>query len=204
MKSAAAPAKASLAQLIIPTLIRFEDNVPHFYLDSRGIVTIGIGHRVIDERDACAMKFEIEGQGAHAGATPVWIAAEYERVRDCKSPGKHPEFYRRTFHLELRLTEGWAEQDAIARVDGEFIPAIKRHFAGFDGYPLSAKLALIDMAYNLGAAGEAKFVRLIDACESGRWSAAATESNRVGVSFERNAWTRDQFLVCSTSTKEAR
>jgi hypothetical protein len=80
-------------------------------------------------------------------------------------------------------------------------------FAGFDSYPLPAREALIDIAYNAGVGDEEKIVggkthkatglhafrHLRQAVESGDWLAAARASHRSSSRETRNKWTRELF-----------
>lgn len=177
----------------------FEGVVPHFYLDSKGLVTCGMGHYVPDAAAALAIPFLVASSSDTGEVAPIWITTEYERVRDCGQPGHSPDFYRSQLRLQLRLSEGWAERDAAERLESEFLPALPGIFPAFKRYPLEAQVALLDMIYNLGTHGLRKWHGLIQACEGFNFARAAEESHRVGIQDSRNAWARAQFLAAEKS-----
>lgn len=55
-------------------------------------------------------------------------------------------------------------------------------FPNFGNFPLPAQIALLDMLYNLGPVGLAKFGRLRNAIIKRDWDEAALQSNRIGPS----------------------
>lgn len=79
------------------------------------------------------------------------------------------------------------------RIDGEFLPGLKKLFSGWNTFPTPAKRALLDMAYNLGLRGLGKFRTLIGHVEKSDWGKAADACERKGIPDERNAWTKARF-----------
>ena len=113
---------------------------------------------------------------------PASTRADYERVSDLVLPPNLPR--------DL----------AAARLQREFLPGIRRLCPGFDGYPQPAQRALVDMAYNLGVGGLAKFPSMLQACERGDFAAAAGECHRRTCRDDRNEATRELFLAASHLT----
>ena len=95
---------------------------------------------------------------------------------------------------DLVLAAGVAGDLAIARVERDVLPGLRRLFAGFDRYPLPARRALVDMAFDVGLAALATFRNLIAACAQGDFTRAANHCHRRTSRETRNAATRLLFL----------
>ncbi len=75
---------------------------------------------------------------------------------------------------------------------------VRRAFPDFDKYPLPAREALVDMAYNLGTNGlMEKFPTLVKAVRNRDWSTASQECHRRGVGVDRNDAVRRLFVDAS-------
>ena len=182
----------SLAQLKT-----FEGCVPWMYRDTAGKVTVGVGLMLPDAAAACALPFQTaEG----AAATAEQIAAEFARV-EALAMGRLPSFYRAASSLELPE----AVMDAkLSGVLAGFEATLRAHLAGYDTLPGGVKMALLDMAYNLGPAGLLEgYPRMIHAVETGAWAEAAAQCARGGINAARNAWTRQQMLAAVVATIQA-
>ena len=167
---------------------RWEGRIPHMYLDTKGLVTVGVGKMLPDVATAQALAFVRRADGLAASAAE--IEADFTAV-SAQPKGKLASSYKA--HTALDLPD--AAIDALLRivVDG-FEADLKTNYAGYDTYPVPAKRALLDMIYNLGTAGLLKFKKLEAAVEASQWTEAAAQCHRVGPSEERNDWTRDLFL----------
>ena len=105
--------------------------------------------------------------------------------------GKAAKFYARTGGL--RLSEQTIDEKLREALEG-FEGYLRKHIAQYDGLPDAAKLALLDMIYNLGPGKLfAEYPKLIQAVEAGDWKTAAGASSRRGPGPARNLWTREQF-----------
>ncbi len=158
------------------------------YHDSVGKVTVGVGLMLPNAAAACALPFQtVEG----AAATAPQIAAEFVRV-EALTMGKLPSFYRTGESLEL--PEAVMDEKLSAVLTG-FEATLRERLTGYDKLPDGVKMALLDMAYNLGPAGLLEgYPRMIHAVETGAWAAAAAQCAREGINAARNAWTRQQML----------
>jgi GH24 family phage-related lysozyme (muramidase) len=187
----------SLAQLKT-----FEGCVPWMYRDSVGKVTVGVGLMLPDAAAACALPFEAArvGTAAACAVTAQQIAAEFARVAALPL-GKLPSFYRAAGSLELPEAVMNAKLSAVL---AGFEATLRARVAGYDALPDGVKMALLDMAYNLGPAGLLEgYPRMIHAVETGAWAAAAAECARGGINAARNAWTRQQMLSAVVGTIKA-
>jgi len=181
----------SLAQLK-----SFEGCVPWMYRDTVGRVTVGVGLMLPSAAAACALPFQAVG----AAATAEQIAAEFARV-DAMAMGKLPSFYRAAGSLELPEL---VIDEKLSAVLAGFEATLRAGLAGYDKLPDGVKMALLDMAYNLGPEGLLKgYPKMIRAVETGAWAEAAAESARGGINAARNAWTRQQMMSAVAGTIKA-
>ena len=182
----------SLAQLKF-----FEGCVPWMYRDTAGKVTVGVGLMLPDAAAACALPFQT---AAGAAATTEQIAAEFARV-DALAMGKLPSFYRAAGSLELPEPE---IDEKLSAVLAGFEATLRENLTGYDALPDGVKMALLDMAYNLGPEGLLEgYPKMIHAVETGAWAEAAAESARGGINAARNAWTRQQMMSAVVGTIKA-
>jgi len=173
---------------VIKDLERWEGAVPWMYLDTRGLVTVGIGCMLPTAESAVALAFAWPDRPA----TPAEIISCFESVK-AMAPGHMASFYIRA-PASLNLPDGAIASLAQHRLSGEFLPGLSRLCHDFGNFPESAQRALIDMAWNLGLGGLVKFHNLLGDVNSGRWRAAAIESHRSTCREERNQWTKNLFL----------
>jgi len=166
----------------------FEGCVPWMYRDSVGKATVGVGLMLPDAAAACALPFQTADGGA---ATAEQIGAEYARV-EALAMGKLPSFYRAAGSLELPET---TIDEKLSAVLTSFEATLRAKLTGYDALPDGVKMALLDMAYNLGPTGLLEgYPRMIHAVETGAWALAASECARGGINAARNAWTRQQMM----------
>lgn len=168
-----------------PHAEKHEGRIPWMYLDSVGVVTIGIGHALRIVENA----YEVFSL---SGATEADVRRQYTAIRG-QPKGKAAKFYARFSTLRLSDDE---INELFARDCGEKIREARRAFApGFANFPAPAQLALLDMIFNLGFTGlTTEWPRLMAAVREGDWQVCAAECNRPQLSADRNAWTHGQFM----------
>ncbi len=172
-------------------LKHFEGSIPWMYLDTVGRVTAGVGLMLPDAGAAAALPFRVGG----IPADRQQIEQEFARVQALPK-GRTAGFYRAPDSPELpgSVIDGKL-RDVLCRFEG----SLRVGLPGYDALPGSVKLALLDMAYNLGPEGLLHgYPRLLASLQAGRWSAAAEQCLRRGPSAARNAWTRQQILAAAT------
>jgi len=177
-------------------LEQFEGSVAWMYRDTVGKVTVGVGMMLPDAKAACPLPFRL----GEEPATEAEIRAEFARV-DNLPVGRPALFYRSTHGPELAKTE----IDSMLRqvVEG-FESELRASLSDWDSFPDSVKLALLDMAYNLGPEGLLHgYPRLMHAVRSSDWVQAAAACYRKGPGAARNDWTRQMFLGSVVGTVKA-
>jgi GH24 family phage-related lysozyme (muramidase) len=166
----------------------WEGKISHMYLDTKGLVTVGVGKMLPDTAAAQELDFVRRADGGAASADE--IAADFNAV-SAQAAGRLAATYKKYTNLDL---PDEAIGDLLKTVVEGFENDLEQCYAGYDNYPLSAKRALLDMIYNLGLDGLLKFKKMKASVEAGDWTTAAAQCHRNGPSEARNNWTRDLFL----------
>ena len=168
-------------------LENFEGSIPWMYLDTVGKVTVGVGLMLPDAEAATHLPFKIDGRAA----TQSEIEAEYARV-DQMPMGRPALSYRPKGGPELdKMTIDTLLRSVVVGFEGE----LRKRLKGYDAFPDTVKMALLDMAYNLGPIGLLHgYPKLLQAVEHGDWAHAAGACMRRGPGAARNEWTRQMFL----------
>jgi len=194
-------------------LLRWEGSKPFMYADTRGFVTTGIGNKLGSAESSATLPWQHAATGQPATRAEVRAAFEKVEARYATFRAGHPDpkesasarYYERT--TDLVLPAGSEEQLAIARLDNEFLPGLRRLFPSFEAYPPPAQRALVDMVYTLGVKGlETKFPTLVAACQRGDFVRAANNCHRKAHADEhhsgdaRNIATKNLFLDAAVLT----
>ncbi len=168
-------------------LEEFEGSIPWMYRDTVGKVTVGVGLMLPDAAAAVKLPFQVNNVASAEDA----IRAEFARV-DALPMGRPALFYRPRNGPELPKTE----IDALLRtVLTGFEDDLRAALQGYDALPEGVRLALLDMAYNLGPAGLLHgYPKMLEAIRAGAWAQAAACCERRGPGAARNAWTRQMML----------
>jgi GH24 family phage-related lysozyme (muramidase) len=162
----------------------FEGAFDHMYLDSAGNggnVTVGIGFMLPTVAAARALPFEPNGEiendfKAVKAAKPGYVARYYRSLTKCRLPpeGMRAEFDRRVRAFAVTLHTGAYHLDI---------------------YPDAATVAILDMAYNLGASALVlKWPNFKTACFQRDWPRSARECTRRGIQPARNQATAALFM----------
>lgn len=174
--------------LILNHFVRFEGRFNHFYLDSDGIVTFGIGSALFSEQDALNLVLYNKRTGLFA--TPTEKINEFKTIRECAVGNK--AFYYESF-CSLVTTDEVVESKFFLEIDN-FLTELDNNFCRLDLFPEPAQLVLLDMVYNLGPQHLREFVKFLLAFQARRWVDAAAECHRIGISDERNDWAKQTLL----------
>lgn len=180
-----------------------EGNVAFMYLDTKLLVTVGIGNLIdpISRTSGLPFRFKANNRRkmpAGSVATRADIEAEWKSVKH------HPDrvnIARRGHTLlagqtDLELSES-TRQQLFAQTTESFEATLKRYFPDFDRWPADAQLALMAMGWGLGPGFAFKFPKFAAACKSKNFSDAATESRISTWHNHRNARTHTLFWNAS-------
>lgn len=184
-------------------LIKYEGRVNHLYLDSRGYVTVGVGH-LVKNRSAVAsiVLCKTKNNVPAKIATLKEKQEEYDAV--VKSVSRNYDSYKASYYdKKTRLV--MTKEDIDDLLDKHILSFYKElcriytkkngYFDEFDGFPQNAQLALFDMIFNLGAHKLVKQFKNFDkALKAKGWKKAAKESNRSDIGPDRNNYVKNLFL----------
>jgi GH24 family phage-related lysozyme (muramidase) len=166
-----------------------ENTIPWLYKDSVGKLTVGKGTMLPTLEASQALQWYMPGE---VPATPDQIRLDWNRVFML------PKGYAAAhYHDPAGPYLLDSEIDMQAEVAAMRMSNRLSQLPWFDALPDPAKLALMDMSYNLGYAGLLdKFPKMMAAVKSHDWPTAIEECNRPQLSATRNSWTRSQFARC--------
>ena len=187
---------ASLTQLKI-----FERPVGWMYRDSskEGNCTCAAGKMLPGPEAAQALPWMIPVMGTGTpqdAATPLQISHEYFRVM-AMPPGLLAEHYRIPSSL---LLDGVVIDDLLIHDQDRCEAALRATLFDYDEQPDAAKIAEIDMEYNLGPGGLAKYTFLLDCIRGKDYVGASLRCGRntSDPAFNaRNLWTKNQFRAAA-------
>ena len=189
-------------------LYQYEGKFNHFYLDTKGNVTIGVGH-LVPKRNAVSalILYKTKNNKSAQVATLQEKQTEYDNI--VKLPWGQ-RYGASSFKSYTTLV--MKEHDINLLLDkhiGSFYKELVRIYSktagyadNFDSLHKDLKLALFDMILNLGASRLVNiFPKFNAALKAGDWKTAATESNRPDVSLNRNQYVKHLLLSISTKQK---
>jgi len=167
---------------------KYEGNVLHMYLDSKGLVTVGIGHLLSTVADAQKLTFYT---AKNVKATAAEIKTDFDNVS--KQPKKKLAPYYKRF-TKLHMEQGDIDNLTYAHIN-DFYKELKQIYVDFDSYPAPARYALFDMIFNLGKSKlQNGFPTMNRAVLAHAWPIAAKESHRAPpVQKSRNDFVKDMF-----------
>lgn len=186
---AAVPISGSLKVTLKSQIERYEGRVPHMYLDTKGFVTVGVGHLLKDAAAAKQIAFIVRETGQPASAKQ--IEEEFNKFKALVSDkNKIAKAYKR--HSELIITDSLMDKQVEQHIMN-FEKELKRLYgeSEFQTYPDNVKLALFDMIFNLGMTTlKNSFPNFNKHIKARNFKQAALESKRKDVSNERNAYVK--------------
>ncbi|UJD92612.1 hypothetical protein FS594_28355 (plasmid) [Rahnella aquatilis] len=167
---------------------------PQMYADSKGNVTIGIGHLVAGLTAALGLpllksRTTILGHGATNVTVEKASAAEITAAFNAVvATGAHSALY---------MTDDAVIAQCITTVESDRA-SLRAMYSGFDNFPQHAKTAIHDMIFNLGVNRlRNEFPKFNDAVNRQDWATAAVESHRAGIQNTRNQDTYNQLIAAS-------
>ncbi len=176
------------------SLRQHEGQVPTMYLDSKGLVTCGIGHLLVGASDAEKLPWYSPAVG-NRPCSASEIRSEFFRVVQMQA-NHVANFYAlpSSPRLTTEAMESILDADIRAK-EAEIAAAIP----GFESFPELAQCALLDIAFNCGVNGPTGLVhgfpKLMAAVHSRDWPLCSKLCHRAPpVSEGRNIFTATLFL----------
>ena len=166
----------------------YEGCVEHMYLDTKGYVTVGVGHLLSTLTNAQSLAFIVQKDSK--AATKEQIKTDYDTVKK-QTKGLLSSTYKK--HTKLKLKKTDIDKLTNKHID-TFEGELKKVYGSdaFAAFPSEVRLALFDMIFNLGMTNlKNKFPTFNKYIKAKNWSDAAKESNRSDVSDARNKYAKD-------------
>ena len=166
----------------------YEGCVEHMYLDTKGFVTVGVGHLLSTLTNAQSLAFIVQKDSK--AATKDQIKTDYDTVKK-QTKGLLSSTYKK--HTKLKLKKTDIDKLTNKHID-TFEGELKKVYGAeaFAAYPSEVRLALFDMIFNLGMTNlKSKFPTFNKYIKAKNWSEGAKESNRSDVSDARNKYVKD-------------
>ncbi|MFQ5783609.1 MAG: hypothetical protein ACE5H8_02145 [Alphaproteobacteria bacterium] len=158
----------------------FENNISYMYLDSKGKVTVGLGHLLRDAEEAKRLPFF--ERGTTNRADPAHIENAYLKVLSSGLTGSKHTVFKELTHIDLDLgaIETLFDDDV-----NQFLPLLTNKFPDYETYPASVQLGMLDLAYNMGTEGFfSGFPVFREALKFRNWIKVAEQSHREEVNEE--------------------
>jgi GH24 family phage-related lysozyme (muramidase) len=210
----------------------FEKTIPYLYLDSRGILTVGVGHNLDDNPtpDPLSLIFTVarlERKKVASGDQGISIA---DKARLGMSATRAEiqndlDFLKRNVGLKKYFPGNLRDYTTLDLTSLEisslfdrdlskFLKVCRDEFAqaAFDAFPLPCQIALLDIAFNCGSFRKfnGHFVPAIKATGlyagkswTERWTEAANYSRRGAVGLQRNAKIKEWLLQGAKEMEKA-
>lgn len=170
----------------------FEDRVAWMYLDTEGLVTCAIGLQLPTAPAAALLDWYVAGSD-FVPASRTQILSDWYRVKALQ-PGYRSSYYKGQLELDDDTIDALL-RSTIVGCDKQ----LRADFPLYDTFSDSRKMALIDMAYNMGNGRLMhKYPDFDAAVRTGNWTAAVDESlrNASDKAFaKRNEWTQKMLAV---------
>jgi GH24 family phage-related lysozyme (muramidase) len=148
---------------------KFEGRVHFCYLDIKGLVTIGVGN-LIDPVGA-ALHLPFVHSSDNSPASPSEIAAEWSTIK------QHTGLAKEGYQAAGRIAKLMLTDDSIDVLVRRRLLAdeayLKKTFLDWEAWPADAQLAVLSMAWALGAGFTRVFKSFSACCDRLDWSGAA-------------------------------
>ena len=201
------PLSAATRAKVDTALREWEGCANFLYLDTKGKVTIAVGHLVALKDDVKVIPLSADGGPATKESTEKEKLDEYDRVNKLLS-GKLLSYYRKT--AKLFVKDSYIDASVSDHIDTFYANLVDDYTKAngylweFDDAPENIQLALFDMIFNLGRSGlKNKFPSFNKALKKPDYATAKKESNRPDVSDNRNAYVAGMFDTLIAEQKAA-
>lgn len=191
------PLAENVKQEVVKKIEQYEGRSNHLYLDTKGKVTVGVGH-LISSRNAIATVrlYKTKNNLPSQIATMVEKQEEYDNITKLPYGMRYGarSFKSHTTLVMKEIDINSQRDNHINSFYSELCSVYKKsngYTADFDNLHKNIQLALFDMIFNLGATKLVNiFKKFNSALKDGDWQKAATESNRPDVNSARNQYVK--------------
>ncbi|MBL1259292.1 MAG: hypothetical protein COB33_002025 [Thiotrichaceae bacterium] len=204
------PLAANIKSEVMKRIEQYEGRFNHLYLDTKGKVTVGIGH-LVPNRNAMAtvMLYKLKNKVPFQAASLAEKQAEYDKTSKLPYGQRYGAGSFKS-HTTLIMKDSDINAQRDKHVNS-FYTELTNIYNKSNGYPddfdklhKNVQLALFDMIFNLGATKiVASFPSFNKALKASDWKKSATESNRPDVNAARNSYVKQLFNTVPVVAKPA-
>ncbi len=200
------PLHSQVKYQLYKNLENYEGRFNHLYLDTKGKVTVGVGHLVMNKTAMGSLVFyKLKNN------LPVQMATLQEKQAEYDAIAKLPwgqRYGAATFkkHASMIMKDTDIDKLVDKHIDS-FYKELSKTYSKANGYTddfdnlhKNVQLALFDLIFNLGATKLANtFPNFYASLKTGDWKKAAPETNRPDVNAARNLYVKQLLLNVPTA-----
>lgn len=191
-----------------------EGESPYMYPDTKGNITVGIGHHLPSIEYAQKLPFYYDDEKGKREASDKDIERAYNKLKKTQSGLNYteydPDVYSQYEKVKLEKQRIDRHYDDLLR---QHARELRQKLPNFDTFEPEAQQALLDMQFNIGDRKfreqyekNGKYVeawpKLFEAIANRDWMRAAEESHRKDVQSSRNKAIKDLFLKAHQRKKK--
>lgn len=202
------PLNTKVKTVVEKKLEEYEGRYNHMYLDSKGKVTIGVGHLIANKNALSTVTlYTVKNKLPSTAATVKQKQDEYDVIAKQKKNYK-ASWYQQHTSLVMKDADINKLRDShittfYSELSGMYTKA-KGFTTGFDDMPEEVQKALFDMIFNLGQTKlRTTFTKFNDAIKKEKWDEAAKQCNRPDVNAARNNYVKGLFNDAHTASQKA-
>lgn len=149
----------------------YEGRVQWMYLDTKGLVTTGVGNLIDPVEYAITLPWRVRTSGWPA--SEAQIRAEWTHMK-AQTSLAHQGAAAAGRVATLVLTDDDIDALVLAKLESNH-ETLRRRFPEIDAWPLEAQLAVHSMAWAMGPGFPRTWPRFSAACDVKNWASAAAE-----------------------------
>jgi len=170
----------ALMDVLVEDCVERENDIPWLYLDTRGLVTTGVGHMLHGAPEASRLPFNLGDRPATVGE----ITSDFVRVLSMP-PAHVAAFYRSPRSVTLPV--GYGRTLCQQELAGTYLPGIAKLVPDLYSHPAGAIRALVAISYTCGLGGLATFTHTLAAINARDYRTAAAQAHVKTATPETNA-----------------
>lgn len=144
-----------------------EGRVPSMYVDGKGLITCGVGNLIDPFTLAQSLPWTLD-TGAPAGAEQVQL--DWRKLKDGAAHYSKLHWKFAQADTKCRLTDAAIDALVDRQIQGNE-EILRKRFSGWDQFPADAQLAIMSIAWAVGAGFYRIFTNLAKAIDSEDWEA---------------------------------
>lgn len=198
------PLSPLIKSAVASKLEEYEGRYNHFYLDTTGKFTVGVGHLIPNRVAVTAVMLYTTKNGVPMSpATLKQKQDEYDNIIKQKR-NYRASWYKQFCTLVMKDADiDFQRDNHISSFYKELTVIYSKangYQSNFDNMPPEVQKALFDMIFNLGATRlTSVFTKFNSAVKQDKWDEAARQCNRPDVSPTRNNYVKGLFNTAHTT-----